>query len=138
MVCVLVFVAAGCSSFNHDWRAASATVNSTNDLAGRWQGSWHSDANGHSGKLKCVIAKQADTYRAHFHANYLKVLSFSYSLDLHTERNAEGGFQFTGSADLGTLGGGQYEYKGHAEGTNFFSTYSSKYEHGMFQMRRVY
>ena len=45
-------------------------------------------------------------------------------------------FHFSGEADLGYLAGGVYHYDGHADGTNFFSNYSSKYDHGTFQMTR--
>jgi len=126
----------GCSTFNREWRAASKIPAATNDLAGRWQGSWVSEANGHSGKLRCLISRQReDAYAARFHAKFMKIFSFGYAVKLETKRTGDT-FNFTGSADLGALGG-VYRYEGHAEGTNFFSTYSSKYDHGTFQMRRL-
>ena len=42
----------------------------------------------------------------------------------------------TGSFWLGFLAGGVYHYEGHADATNYFSTYSCKYDHGTFQMSR--
>jgi len=38
--------------------------------------------------------------------------------------------------NLGALAGGRYTYTGRATGTNFFSTYSCKYDHGIFEMTR--
>ena len=37
---------------------------------------------------------------------------------------------------LFTSAGGLYTYKGRATATNFFSTYSCKYDHGIFEMTR--
>jgi hypothetical protein len=34
------------------------------------------------------------------------------------------------------MAGGVYTYEGSASATNFTSTYNSKYDHGVFQMRR--
>jgi hypothetical protein len=124
----------GCTTFDHEWRKAAEVA--ATGLEGRWQGIWHSDVNGHNGRLRCVITKtDQDIYRARFHANYRKVLSFGYTVPLRVERTANT-FNFQGEAALGWLAGGVYHYDGHAETTNFFSNYSSKYDHGTFQMAR--
>jgi len=125
---------AGCTTFNHDWKVAQSVP--ATELQGRWQGFWLSDANGHTGKLRCVISKREDgDYRARFHANYGKVLNFGYTVTLKVEP-LDGSYKFHGQANLGWLAGGVYSYDGHADQTNFFSTYSSKYDHGTFQMTR--
>ncbi len=131
-----IVLGGGCSSFNHEWKMATANPAPDTGLQGCWQGTWHSDANGHSGKLRCVVSKTDDaTYRARFHAKYLKVLSFGYTVSLKAEPTTNG-FSFSGDANLGRLAGGVYHYEGHADTTNFFSTYSCKYDHGTFQMAR--
>jgi hypothetical protein len=95
-----------------------------------------SDINHHTGELRCVVTKREDgMYRARFHAKYNKVLSFGYTVPLKVEPAADG-FHFSGEADLGWLAGGVYHYDGHADTTNFFSTYSCKYDHGTFKMGR--
>jgi hypothetical protein len=127
--------AGGCSAFNRDWKQAAGQP-AAGALEGRWEGSWRSDVNGHTDRLRCLITRQAkDSFEARFHAKYRKVFSFSYTVPLQAEPT-DGAFHFSGEADLGRLAGGVYHYKGHAEGTNFFSTYSCKYDHGTFQMRR--
>src|SRR5688572_19986235 len=124
---------AGCSSFNRDWKRAAASTMPTNDVAGRWEGSWLSDANGHNGRLRCLMTKVDErTYNARFHAKYKKILGFSYTVPLSVHRDRTG-YSFKGQADLGKLAGGVYEYRGFASGTNFFSTYTSKYDHGSFR-----
>jgi hypothetical protein len=123
----------GCSSFNAAWRQ-SAFSEPKEELQGRWQGVWKSQATGHTDKLRCLIAKMQDgTYSARFHAKYKKVLSFGYTVPLKAERE-DGTWKFEGQADLGWLAGGVYRYEGSATGTNFFSTYTSKYDHGTFEM----
>ena len=126
----------GCTTFDYEWKESAAGPAPTTELEGRWQGLWHSDASGHEGKLRCLVTKiENGAYRARFHAKYRKVLSFGYTAPLTVERTVNA-FNFSGEADLGWLAGGVYRYDGHADATNFFSNYSSKYDHGTFQMTR--
>jgi len=126
----------GCSSFNHDWEAALQKPVPRSELQGPWQGMSHSDANGHKGKLRCIITKKENgAYRARFHARYGKVLGFSYAVILRAQPVTDG-FIFNGQANLGFLAGGVYYYDGHADETNLFSNYSCKYDHGTFEMKR--
>ena len=125
----------GCSSFNREWRAAGKQP-APSGLAGRWEGRWVSDANGHNDKLRCVITeKGANDYSAHFHATYKHIFHFSYTVPLSVQKQGDN-FVFSGQADLGKLAGGMYTYNGAATPTNFFSTYDSKYDHGKFEMHR--
>lgn len=131
----VLLLAGGCTTFNHDWVKAAGQP-PADDLQGRWQGVWASEANGHTDTLRCVVTRKKDgTYHARFHAKYRKVLSFGYAVPLKAERTA-GEFKFHGEADLGWLAGGLYRYDGTADRSNFFSTYSCKYDHGTFQMKR--
>ena len=124
----------GCSSFNREWRAASKSLNTPDDIVGRWEGTWTSTSTGHQERLRCLITKQNERgYTARFHAKYRHVLSFGYTVPLKV-RKVEREFQFEGEADLGKLAGGVYAYKGAATPTNYFSTYDSKYDHGTFRM----
>ena len=131
----LLFLASGCT-FNHDWKQATRQSSPAAGLEGPWEGSWKSDVDGHSGRLRSLIRKKTDAlYEARFHANYRKILTFNYTVLLTTERT-HGAFQFHGAANLGWYAGGVYKYEGHADATNFFSTYSSKYDRGTFELRR--
>jgi hypothetical protein len=92
--------------------------------------------NGHTDSLRCVITQEEPgTYRARFHAKYQKVFTFGYTVLLKTEPE-DRAIRFQGEANLGWLAGGVYKYQGHADATNFFSTYSCKYDHGTFRMSR--
>ena len=109
-------------------------ADASSGLEGRWEGNWISEVNHHHGKLRCIVTKDGEVYQARFHAKYLKILSFGYTVELRAERK-DNAYKFSGEADLGVMGG-IYHYEGHADATNFFSTYSSKYDHGTFQMQR--
>ena len=134
----LAWVTAGCSSFNREWKRA-ATPSPPHAMTGRWEGTWHSDVNDHSGLLRCLVTPQTNgVYQARFYAKYKRLLtfSFSYSAPLTVRRNKEV-FLFEGEANLGWYAGGRYEYQGHADGVGFFSTYRNKYDRGTFQMKRT-
>ncbi len=133
---LLVLAGAGCSSFHRDWKQAIAEPIPTNGLAGPWTGTWQSEITGHTDKLQCLVTPQTDAeYRARFHAKYKTILSVGYTITLKvTETN--GVYQFDGDADIGWFRGGIYHYDGRVTGTNFFSIYRSKADHGNFQMTR--
>ena len=132
----LILGATGCSTFNRDWKAAAVSPDSANGIEGRWLGTWLSEVNGHTGQLRCLISKQtAGRYQARFHAKYRKILSFGYTVELSaTETGGTNIFQ--GYADLGWYAGGEYHYEGRATPARFSSTYSSKADHGTFEMTR--
>jgi hypothetical protein len=135
LLCIAIG-AAGCSSFNRDWRQAGRAPAPAHDISGRWEGRWTSEATGHSDKLRCLMTKVSDErYEARFHARFWKILSFGYTVLLEIEQ-ADSVFHFKGEADLGRLAGGVYQYEGHASPEHFFSTYRSSRDHGDFEMSR--
>ncbi|MBI3853796.1 MAG: hypothetical protein HY298_26525 [Verrucomicrobia bacterium] len=131
---LLALLSGGCA-FSRAWNAAATTATPTADIQGRWRGTWASEVSAHTGKLRCIITKQDDgKYQARYHANYRKILSFSYTVTLDATYT-NGIYKFSGDADLGWAGG-VYHYAGQANTTNFYSTYQSRNDHGIFQMRR--
>ena len=133
-IALSLLVTTGCSSFHREWRAAGKT--DPVGIAGRWEGTWTSEASGHKDKLRCLLTPVSEgSYEARFHAKYRKVLSFGYTATF-TGRQTNDVFHFSGNADLGRLAGGVYTYEGRVNPTQFFSTYKSKYDHGTFEMVR--
>lgn len=135
---LLTLAFTGCSSFNREWKRSALAPAPTNDIAGQWSGRWLSHANGHNGELRCIMTPHGETqYSARFHAKYRKLITLSatYTVPL-TVVQTNGRFSFQGSADLGWLSGGVYTYYGSATATNFESSYSSKADHGVFEMTR--
>ncbi len=108
-----------------------------NGLVTRWEGRWVSEYNEHNGKLRCLLSPQeSNVYAARFRAHYLWLLRFEYTIPLQMTATP-GGWTFYGSEDLGSMAGGVYHYRGAINGTNFFSTYRAKVDHGFFEMRQV-
>lgn len=123
----------GCSSFNRDWKKASATPA---DIQGRWEGTWTSASNDHSDKLRCLIEKiSEDKYRARFDSTYEKIIHFKSNVLLSGIKTNHI-FYFNGEAKLPWWAGGIYFYQGKVNPTNFVSTYRCKYDYGKFQMGR--
>jgi hypothetical protein len=123
-----------CRGFQEAWNSAPA-VPPGDPLTGRWHGDWHSDANGFQGPLRAVMVRLDEhRWRATFHATFAKVLKACYSTDLVVD---VGSLTFKGSSDLGTFGGGVYDYAGEVAGDLFTSTFRSRTDHGTFRMRRV-
>jgi hypothetical protein len=136
--CAVLFaaVSTGCSTFNRDWKKA-ATPLPADGIAGRWEGSWLSEMDGHRGRLRCVITGLADgRYRAHYKATYWKIFRFSYTVEMQVEHRSGDRFEMRGETNLGWWGGGVYQYEGEVSPTNFVCTYRSKYDHGRFRMER--
>lgn len=127
--------ATGCSSFNRDWEKAESMTFPTG-LVGRWEGTWSSDQNGHSGALRCLIEPiNHECYRARFDSTYKQVLHFKSTVVLNGG-TTNGVFGFQGDAKLPWWAGGIYHYEGGVTPNKFFSTYRNKYDHGTFQMTR--
>jgi len=138
----------GCSSFNRDWnrmeRIALAETEPMQTpsgplagMLGRWQGEWRSDANGHHGKLRCIITRGdgADLH-ARYRARYGWFFTFDYDMPMAVEHHGAT-YHFSASADLGWLAGGEYQYDGTVTGDTFHATYESSGDHGTFEMTRV-
>ena len=133
----LVLCLAGCSTFQSDWKSATAQPAPAVDMTGPWEGQWKSDVNGHEGRLRCLVSRNDDqTYEARFHAKYRRILGFKYTVNLSVESDRDQQVVFEGEADLGWYAGGLYRYDGHADPTAFFSTYKSKADAGVFKMNR--
>jgi len=133
---LLAIALCGCSSFERDWRRATVPPASENSIEGRWEGTWKSDVNGHHGGLRCVMVHRTNSlYQAYFHATYHGIFHFSYTVPLEVQPHY-GGWEFNGEADLGKLAGGAYYYEGRATPTNLLSTYRSKDDHGIFELKR--
>jgi hypothetical protein len=133
---IALLLLCGCSSFNSDWRRVAKQPSSQDSIAGRWEGRWVSDVNAHTGTLRCIITAETNGIcQARFRATYRKILSYSYTVPLKVEQRGDV-WIFSGEEDLGAMAGGIYRYQGTATATNFHSTYDSKYDHGLFEMRR--
>jgi hypothetical protein len=126
----------GCSTFHREWKQAAAQGEPRDDITGRWQGAWNSQATGHHGTLRCVVTKESpEKYRFLYRATWKKILHGTYTVWQDVEKAGDV-FRMRGGADLGRLYGGRYEYKGEATPTRFLSNYRAAKDHGTFEMSR--
>jgi hypothetical protein len=144
-ICLLIALGAllcGCSTFNREWRQAAKKTTPA-DITGRWEGRWVSKATGHNNELRALINRRdTDHCDVRFHAAYKWekaswiTIHVGYTVRMETKPGSNGAVTFHGEEDLGKLAGGVYTYDGHANATNFFSTYKSKHDRGTFEMKR--
>ena len=134
---VLIVISSGCSTFNYDWKAAAKKSQPSDDITGAWDGSWLSDVNGHHGRLRAIVSlTSADSYIARFKARFWKIFTAGYKVTLQARRDAGQAWRLEGEKNLGTLAGGIYHYSAQANPESFHSSYSNKYDHGTFELRR--
>ncbi|MBT5927955.1 MAG: hypothetical protein HOH33_15200 [Verrucomicrobia bacterium] len=135
---MILLLCAGCSGFHRAWNQETSTNRTypATTLEGAWEGEWLSDANGHHGRLRCLVHENEDgTYTTWYHAKYQKILGYAYAVDVEA-KPIPAGYEFEGKADLGKLAGGIYQYKGKVASGNFNATYESKFDEGTFKMKR--
>jgi hypothetical protein len=128
----------GCSSFGRDWKAATGQPAGEHGVAGRWEGEWVSDVNGHRGRLQAVVTPEGGPrYHVHYRATYRKLLrfSFGYEMSMDVEPAGQGACLLQGEADLGVWG--EYRCEGSANGTHFTARYETQYDHGVFHLDRA-
>ena len=123
--------------FRAEW-ARAARAASTDGLSGRWEGTWLSDANGHTGTLKCIVptggtpeSEREFLYRA----TWKKILAATLSSDTKVKYKGKTHY-FESEKDLGVLGG-TFRCTGEVKGDEFRAKYTSYNDHGTFTMRRV-
>jgi hypothetical protein len=151
MVMIALFAcAAGGCSFDRQWRqlghdawptnsaVATTAPASADPLAGRWDGTWVSEQDGHSGRLRAIVDRvDSDTYHIEYDGWFFGILRFTHGMNVTATRAADANtVHFEGQEDLGGFAGGVYRYNGTADGQQFQSTYQSSEDHGRFEMRR--
>lgn len=125
------------TAFHREWRQAVAQEPRTG-VEGAWEGTWRSDANGHHGRLRCVVSPgdAAGNHTFHYHATWADTLSGSYHAT-HRVQPMGKGFVFEGNHRLPDWAGGLYTYQGSVKGNDFAASYRCPKDHGTYRMKRV-
>lgn len=124
---VLVLLAAGCSSYQREFRKAVAGMpRPANSVNGPWVGEWRSEMNGHHGPLWCVIEPRGvDRHAFRYRAGW-GVLQFGdYLREVATSTDASGVMCFEDSMDL-PGGAGVHHVSGRVTSTGFEARYRSE------------
>jgi hypothetical protein len=127
-------------SFHRAWKAAASHDAAADPVAGRWEGTWKSDVNGHHGKLACITAapsRPGEDHAFFYRATWMRVLSGSYRARHRVVRQPDGHFTFSGRHQMPAWAGGEYEYEGHIRGDVFTARYRCSMDRGTYEMRRV-
>lgn len=125
-------------AFNREWKAA-VKADPKAGVEGAWAGTWKSEANGHHGKLRCIVgpAKNSRGDRDfHYHATWMGILSGAYR-STHQVTPTPSGATFQGQHQMPAWAGGLYTYKGTIKGGDFHATYECAKDHGAYALKRV-
>lgn len=115
-------------------------------VAGKWEGTWLSEASGHHGKLRCIVSLphhtlvSADYHLDHkffYHATWKSILSGSYSALHQVVEKKDGTYVFKGEHKMPDWAGGLYHYEGTIKGDEFKANYRCAMDHGTYTMKRA-
>ena len=135
LIHMLAPLTANCRDFQEHWDRASGQ--GRDEMGGRWEGEWISEATGHRGRLLCVVEPaSASVWRMFFRAEYSKVFRACYATDFTAARDGER-WTFSGDSNLGALAGGAYTYDGSATIEELACKYRSARDHGEFRLKRA-
>jgi hypothetical protein len=127
------------SGFNRRWDTAATSLSTsprTNAIAGRWEGTWESRKNGHTGVLKCVVSPQGGrNYLFDYYAEWGPGFKSTFEIECEATPIA-GGYAVSGSKKLPISG--TYTHEGMIRNGVFEAEFASKRKNvGSFRMRRV-
>ena len=123
--------------FHREWKRYQGAPGQSDGISGRWHGQWVSEDSGHRGELKCVLTPLSEgVYRACFYATFSLLFRVGYVTPLKAQRQAAR-VLLKGEADLGALAGGLYRCEGEANGNELTCRYSCKYDHGVFELKKL-
>lgn len=134
LVLALAFLPSCGSAFRQAWKHAPASTG----VEGKWEGTWLSAVNGHTGTLKCVVTKspKAEGHEFFYRATWKKILSGSYKATHHVEKKS-GTYAFKGDHLMPDWAGGKYHYEGTVKVDAFSACYESAMDRGTYTMKRV-
>lgn len=140
----LLLFAVGCSPFDQAWNSYKPLANLTPAqaaISGKWKGNWQSTTNGHNGALRAIITPDTtgdgdDQFTAWYQATYAGLLKFHYKMPFTLHKH-ETHYHANGSADLGSVYGGQYDYTAFTDGDIFEATYESDKDNGKYYLKHV-
>lgn len=122
--------------FNKQWEAALAEQSdSPASITGPWEGTWLSEKNGHTGKLRAIVDETGeDTYNFLYWATWGPGIRGTFQIDCEGEET-NGVTKVRGEKKLGPFG--VYGHDAEITPKDFDATFSSEKENlGTFEMSR--
>ena len=134
-----VMLLSSCGShFKREWERAAEGSHPDRTIEGRWEGTWHSLATGHQGRLRCIVGPASNTTGDRpvvYWASWKHILSASFTTT-HRVKDAGTVITFQGSHKMPGWAGGIYDYQGTIRKGRWQSTYRSAMDHGTFSLHR--
>ena len=143
-------VLGSCSSFDKRWNdtAMMPAANPAALMAGKWEGSWQSDATDYQGHLQAMIvattktvkdSKQIQQYAAEFRFRWQELGFDEYSVTLNAVKSEDGRLRFEGKKDVGNYKGGIIRYEGYVDSEKdvMYLDYISDKDCGTFKLHRL-
>lgn len=143
---VLTLLSSCNSAFRRAWSADICPAPPpANGVAGKWEGTWLSAANGHHGELRCVVSGPLEVGKLYekgdhqffYHATWKKILSGSYKAIHNVKKQKDGSYIFKGEHQMPNWAGGKYHYQGTIKGDSFSACYECAMDRGTYTMKRV-
>lgn len=121
--------------FQKKWNEASAKPVPTNSIEGRWEGTWLSSFNGHTGKLLCVVGPEnpGNTRDFYYFATWGKIFRGSFHA-VHEVSEHNGVTTIKASHDIGKRG--TFRAEGTITPTEFKATYRAAGDNGNLVLKR--
>ncbi|QVL31498.1 hypothetical protein KIH39_22035 [Telmatocola sphagniphila] len=114
---------------------AQEPVLGSNSLSGSWTGTWLSTDSGHKGPLKAELIDQGNgAYQAKFRGRFFAVIPFRYNVTLNVVQQNGNQTTLAGSSRLPFFG--TFQYSAVSDGQSLNAEYTSRSDHGQFQLRR--
>ncbi len=132
-------------SFRSTWKKSVSSAG----VSGKWEGTWLSAANGHTGKLRAVVSESEPLFAASklepgavphqffYHCTWRGILSAGFKTTHLVVRKDKDTYTFKGDHKMPNWVGGMYHYEGTIKGDDFNACYESGMDRGTFTMKRV-
>ena len=140
-VAALCFVGglSSCSGirFERDWK--QALTHPTPAPAGCWEGHWKSDANGHTGKLRCLVETSGTDpldLKFRYLATWQEFLQATFTINCRAVAQGAGRWKVTGTKDLGSMLGGAFSHQGAITPQTIRARYTSRLDQGVMELER--
>jgi hypothetical protein len=135
VIATLGLVSCASPSYKRNWET-TLRANAT-PPKGCWEGTWVSAANGHTGKLRCIVSDAPAGYRFHYQATWAKFLSGEFSLVCPAIKTGPATWTVSGSKDLGAAMGGTFTHEAQITADRIKAGYRSKLDHGTMELHRM-
>lgn len=134
---VLALVSCATPGFDRAWKQSlSAGAPAVGEVTGAWTGEWTSAANGHTGKLRCLVErKDADTLSFRYWATWAGWMKASFRVEGGLQPRPDGSYRVEGSKKM--FPWGTYSHEGVISPDHLKAGFrSARSNLGTFEMHR--